>query len=78
MDKHETANLTSIGGPAHQSVIDGSVQEIDIRTGKVLFQWNSTGHVPYSASTCPGPRRPIPPGTGSTSTLSTSTPTGTC
>lgn len=55
VDKHETANLTSIGGPAHQSVIDGSVQEIDIRTGKVLFQWNSAGHVPYSASTFPRP-----------------------
>jgi len=30
-----TANLTSIGGPASQTVIDGIVQEIDIKTGKV-------------------------------------------
>src|SRR5271170_5370569 len=35
-----TANLTSIGGPADQTVINGVVQEIDIRTGRVLFQWN--------------------------------------
>ena len=45
-----TANLTSIGGPADQTVIDGVVQEIDIATGRVLFQWNSADHVPYSQS----------------------------
>ena len=41
-----TANLSSIGGPADQTVIDGVVQEINIATGKVLFQWNSADHVP--------------------------------
>ena len=50
-----TANLTSIGGPADQAVIDGIVQEIDIRTGKVLFQWNSADHVPYRDSELPRP-----------------------
>ena len=45
-----TADLTSIGGPADQTVIDGIVQEIDIKTGQVLFQWNSADHVPYSES----------------------------
>jgi hypothetical protein len=50
-----TANLTSIGGPADQSVIDGIVQEINIKTGKVLFQWNSADHVPYSQSEQPLP-----------------------
>ena len=45
-----TADLTSIGGPASQTVINGVVQEIDIATGKVLFQWNSADHVPYSQS----------------------------
>ncbi|HUO70190.1 MAG TPA: arylsulfotransferase family protein [Solirubrobacteraceae bacterium] len=45
-----SANLTSIGGPANQTVINGVVQEIDIPTGKVLFQWNSADHVPYSDS----------------------------
>jgi hypothetical protein len=49
------ANLTSIGGPADQTVIDGVVQEIDIATGKVLFQWNSADHVPYSQSEQPLP-----------------------
>jgi hypothetical protein len=50
-----TANLTSIGGPADQTVIDGVVQEIDISTGQVLFQWNSADHVPYGQSEQPLP-----------------------
>jgi len=50
-----TANLTSIGGPANQTVINGVVQEIDIRTGKVLFQWNSEDNVPFSQSEQPLP-----------------------
>jgi arylsulfotransferase ASST len=54
-DTIATANLTSIGGPADQQVIDGIVQEIDIRTGQVLFQWDSAGHVPYRDSQLPRP-----------------------
>jgi hypothetical protein len=50
-----TANLTSIGGPADQTVINGVVQEIDIATGNVLFQWNSEDHVPFSQSEQPLP-----------------------
>jgi hypothetical protein len=50
-----TADLTSIGGPANQKVIDGVVQEVDIRTGNVLFSWNSADHVPYSQSEQPLP-----------------------
>jgi len=50
-----TADLTSIGGPSNQTVIDGVVQEIDIKTGKVLFEWNSADHVPYSKSEQPLP-----------------------
>jgi len=36
-------------------VINGVVQEIDIATGKVLFQWNSADHVPFSQSEQPLP-----------------------
>src|SRR3984957_13795228 len=56
-----TANLTSIGGPADQTVINGVVQEIDIATGKVLFQWNSQDHVPFSQSEQPLPASPSTP-----------------
>ncbi len=56
-----TADLTSIGGPADQTVIDGIVQEIDIPTGRVLFQWNSQDHVPFSQSEQPLPASPSTP-----------------
>ena len=55
------ADLTSIGGPSDQTVIDGVVQEIDIRTGRVLFEWNSADHVPYSQSEQPLPASPNSP-----------------
>ncbi|MBS1893186.1 MAG: arylsulfotransferase family protein [Actinobacteria bacterium] len=54
------ADLTSIGGPSNQTVIDGVVQEIDIKTGTVLFEWNSADHVPYSQS-----EQPLPASTSS-------------
>jgi hypothetical protein len=50
-----TADLTSIGGPPNQVVVNGVVQEIDIETGKVLFEWNSADHVPVSQSEQPLP-----------------------
>ena len=56
-----TANLTSIGGPAGQTVIDGIVQEIDIHSGRVLWSWNSADHVPYSESEQPLPASPSTP-----------------
>jgi Arylsulfotransferase (ASST) len=56
-----TANLTAIGGPASQQVIDGLVQEIDIKTGRVLFQWDSANHVPYADSYAPLPSSPSTP-----------------
>ena len=54
-DDMTTANLTSIGGPSDQAVINGVVQEIDIKTGQLLFQWNSADHVPYTDSHLPRP-----------------------
>ncbi len=56
-----TADLTSIGGAPNQTVVDGVVQEIDIATGKVLFQWNSADHVPYAQSEQPLPASPSTP-----------------
>src|SRR5487761_1281438 len=60
-DEVTTANLTSTGGPADQRVIDGLVQEIDIRTGRVLFDWDSAAHVPYTDSYVPRPSSPSTP-----------------
>ena len=44
------ANLPSIGGPRNGTVLDSIVQEIDITTGRVLWEWHALGHVPLSAS----------------------------
>jgi hypothetical protein len=44
------ANLTSQGGSANGTVLDGVIQKIDIRTGRVLWEWHSLGHVPITAS----------------------------
>lgn len=52
------ADLRSIGGPPNQTVVNGVVQEIDIATGEVLFEWNSADHVPFSES-----REPLPKST---------------
>ena len=34
-------DLTPIGGPKEGKIFDGIVQEVDIPTGKVLFEWHS-------------------------------------
>jgi hypothetical protein len=41
-------DLTSVGGPADATVLDGIVQEIDLETGEVLFEWHSLDHVELS------------------------------
>ncbi|WP_189958764.1 arylsulfotransferase family protein [Streptomyces alanosinicus] len=59
--KQTTADLTSIGGSAHQKIIDGVAQEIDIRTGRVLFQWSAADHVSYAQSEQSLPSSPDTP-----------------
>ncbi len=51
-------NLTGFGGPANGTVLDCVIQELNIRTGKVLWEWHSLGHVPLSASYSPVARSP--------------------
>jgi Arylsulfotransferase (ASST) len=43
----------SVHGSRRQPTLDGVVQEIDIPTGLVLFQWDSLDHVPLSGSRGP-------------------------
>lgn len=45
-----TGNLTKYGGSAHGSVQDDVIQERDLHTGQVLWEWHSLGHVPVSDS----------------------------
>lgn len=46
---------SSVNGPHRAIVLDCAVQEIDIKTGLVLFQWDSLDHVPLSDSQVPLP-----------------------
>ena len=43
-------DLTSAGGPASGLALDGVIQEIDIHTGLVMWEWHSIGHVDVSES----------------------------
>ena len=43
-------NLSMLGGSPRGWVADGVVQEVDIATGKVLFEWSALGHIPLSES----------------------------
>jgi hypothetical protein len=43
-------DLSSLGGPANGTVLDSVVQEIDIATGQVVFEWHSLDHVAPSES----------------------------
>ncbi|MGN6167640.1 MAG: arylsulfotransferase family protein, partial [Solirubrobacteraceae bacterium] len=44
------ADLSSVGGPRNGRVLDSIVQEIDVRTGRLVWAWHALGHVPVSAS----------------------------
>jgi hypothetical protein len=43
-------DLRSVGGAQDGIVLDPVIQEIDVKTGLVLFEWNSLDHIPLSAS----------------------------
>jgi Arylsulfotransferase (ASST) len=43
-------DASAAGGAKDQEVIDGIVQEIDIPTGLVLFEWHSLDHIPVTDS----------------------------
>jgi hypothetical protein len=43
-------NLSSVHGPTNGIINDCIVQEIDVRTGLVMFEWHALGHVPLTAS----------------------------
>jgi hypothetical protein len=44
------ADLSSVGGSSNGFVSDCVVQELDIRTGQLLWEWHMLGHVPLNAS----------------------------
>ncbi len=44
------ADLRSVGGPRNGAVLDSIVQEVDIATGRVLWEWHAYGHVHLAQS----------------------------
>jgi hypothetical protein len=50
-------NLSSVGGHRGSTVMDGVLQEVDIATGRVLFEWHSLRHVGIAESYKTLPRR---------------------
>ena len=47
------ADTTAVGGKPGANVLDSIVQEVDVATGKVLFEWHSLAHVPFTESYAP-------------------------
>jgi hypothetical protein len=45
-----SVDLSSIGGPSNGTVLDAIIQEIDVPSGRVLFEWHSLDHIPVSDS----------------------------
>jgi hypothetical protein len=43
-------DLTAFGGPADGSVWDNAVQEYDLKTGKLVFEWSMLGKLPLGDS----------------------------
>lgn len=53
-------NLSSIGGPSSGAVADTLMQELDLKTGLVRYEWHSLDHVPLTdsyAAPRPGSRK---------------------
>jgi hypothetical protein len=51
------ADLTGVGGKADGTYFYGVVQEMDIATGTVLFQWRADAHIGLGESYAPVPRQ---------------------
>jgi len=53
-----TADLTTVSGSKNAPVWEGAIQEIDVATGKVVFEWHSLGKVGFEESYWPLPGSP--------------------
>lgn len=44
------ADLSALGGPRDGRVLESTIQEVDIRTGRMLMEWRSLDHIPVAES----------------------------
>jgi hypothetical protein len=49
-------DLSGLGGPANGTVFEAVVQEIDVASGRVVFEWRSLDHVSPAESYAPVPQ----------------------
>ena len=53
-------NLSSAGGKSSGVLSDSIIQEIDVKTGLVMWEWHALGHIPLSESNNPAPKYSYP------------------
>lgn len=53
-------DLSSFGGRREGIIEDCVVQEIDVKTGLVMWEWHALGHIPLSDSYNPASKSPYP------------------
>jgi hypothetical protein len=53
-------NLAADGGKSDGVLTDSVVQEIDVKTGLVMWEWHALGHIPISESNNPAPKFSYP------------------
>jgi len=58
---HEFRDLSAVGGAGSAVVAEGIVQELDVETGEVLFEWHSLEHVGVEESYFQPPDDPTEP-----------------
>jgi hypothetical protein len=53
------ADLTAVGGSAAGQLTEGVIQELDVTTGKVLFEWRSSAHIGLDESLLPSVKNDV-------------------
>jgi hypothetical protein len=54
------ANLSPYHGLSNGTITDSVIQEIDVKTGLVMWEWHALGHIPISESHNPAPKASYP------------------
>jgi hypothetical protein len=49
-------DLSSVGGPKDGEIFDGVIQELDVASGRVLFEWKASDHIGVDESVMKAPR----------------------
>jgi hypothetical protein len=44
------ADLSALGGPVNGTALESVIQEVDVRTGRLLLEWRSLEHIPVADS----------------------------